>query len=181
MFRVFVFALAILFTGSLAARPVSYPGGWTVMSMNDGDRYSGHIHYSPSAFYSVGYKGEYWREFDFQIHALQLNNLLKRWNKRHSQANLYLKTGAGITSSDLTGDVDPVAFATIAADWETRRYFLSYENRVCPLGFCCQAPMNFVSQNIRIILFQPTQGSRRPDCSSYPYPLWLGRCPGQTG
>ena len=130
MFRVCVFALAILFTGSLAARPVSYPGGWTMMSMNDGDRYSGHIHYSPSAFYSVGYKGEYWREFDFQIHALQLNNLLKRWNKRHSQANLYLKTGAGITSSDVTGDVDPVAFATIAADWETRRYFLSYENRL---------------------------------------------------
>ena len=130
MFRFLVLMLATFACSNIAARPVSYPGGWTLMSMNDGDRYSGHLHYSPTAFYSLGYKAEYWREFEFQLHAVQLNNLLRRWNKRHSQANLYLKTGAGMTSLDSGGKVDPVAYASIAADWETRRYFLSYENRL---------------------------------------------------
>lgn len=128
-----LFIYLFLFSFNLEARPVSYPTGWTVMTMNDGDRYSGHVHYSPTAFYSLGYKAEYWRDDEFQIHALQLNNLIKRWNKRHSQANLYLKSGAGIAISDkgqFDGDVEPVFYSGIAADWETRRYFISYENRV---------------------------------------------------
>ena len=127
----FLIAL-LLFSISAQSRPVSYPTGWTVMTMNDGDRFSTHIHYSPTVFYSVGYKAEYWREDEFQVHALQINNLIKRWNKRHSQANLYLKSGAGIAISDLgqfNNQVDPVFYTGIAADWETRRYFVSYENR----------------------------------------------------
>ena len=130
MFRILVIVLASIASASLFARPVSYPGGWTLMSMNDGDRYSTHVHYSPTAKYSLGYRAEYWREFDFQVHALQLNQLLKRWNKKHSQANLYLKTGVGLTNPDHPGDVEPLGFAVLAADWETRRYFVSYEGRL---------------------------------------------------
>ncbi|MGB1801093.1 MAG: hypothetical protein ACPHLK_09735 [Gammaproteobacteria bacterium] len=133
MRHLFFLVALLLFSISAQSRPVSYPTGWTVMTMNDGDRFSTHIHYSPTAFYSVGYKAEYWREDEFQIHALQINNLIKRWNKRHSQANLYLKSGAGIALSGLgefDNQVDPVFYTGIAADWETRRYFVSYENRV---------------------------------------------------
>lgn len=133
MQRLFLSIVLFVFSLNAYSRPVSYPEGWTFMSMNDGDRYSAHIHYSPTAFYSFGYKGEYWRGEDFQIHAVQLNNLIKRWNKRHSQANFYLKSGAGIALSDkgqFDSQVDPVFYSGIAADWETRRYFVSYENRV---------------------------------------------------
>lgn len=119
------------------ARPVSYPGGWTLMLMNDGDKNTAHLHYSPTAKTSVGYKFENWRDKDMAINALQMNNLLKRWNKRNSQANLYLKSGLGVAYSDegnLDGETSAAGFTGIAADWENRRFFTSYENRYTEAG-----------------------------------------------
>ena len=55
------------------ARPVSYPGGWTLMVMNDKDTNSSHIHYSPSAKYSVGWKHEYLRDTKANADYIQLN------------------------------------------------------------------------------------------------------------
>lgn len=114
------------------ARPVSYPGGWTVMQMNDAFSNSLHIHYSPAATYSIGYKGEYFRDGEWQFHGIQLNNLLHRWNNRDSQANLYLKTAAGVAYSDqgtFDNKSEAAGFTGVAADWENRRLFTSYENR----------------------------------------------------
>lgn len=114
--------------GTVQARPVSYPGGWTFMLMNNGDVNSAHIHYSPSAKTSLGYKFEYRRNEDFTLNAVQMNNLLKRWNKKDSQANLYLKSGLGIVLND-DEKAGAGGFTGIAADWENRRVFTSYENR----------------------------------------------------
>jgi len=114
------------------ARPVSYPDGWTVMQMNDAFSNSLHIHYSPTAKYSVGYKGEYFRVREWQFHGVQINNLIHRWNKPDSQANLYLKSAAGIAYSDqgtFDNKSEAAGFTGIAADWENRRLFTSYENR----------------------------------------------------
>ncbi|HCX12168.1 MAG TPA: hypothetical protein DHU81_17915, partial [Hyphomonas sp.] len=75
------------------ARPVSYPGGWTVMQMNNGDSSSLHAHYSPTASDSIGFYAERnWAE-DVQFTGLQYNRLLKRWNGPSSQANTYFKLG----------------------------------------------------------------------------------------
>lgn len=115
------------------ARPVSYPDGWTVMQMNDAFSNSLHIHYSPTAKYSIGYKGEYFRDGEWWFHGMQLNNLLHRWNKPDSQANLYLKSALGIAYSDqanFNNDTEMAGITGIAADWENRRFFTSYENRV---------------------------------------------------
>ncbi len=119
------------------ARPVSYPGGWTVMQMNDMDANALHLHYSPSAKYSLGYKAEYWREEDWQFHGVQLNYLAKRWNALASQANFYLKSGAGLAYSDyqaFDGKTELAAFTGLALDWEDRRFFASYENRAYDAG-----------------------------------------------
>lgn len=119
------------------ARPVSYPGGVTVMQMNNAESNNVHIHYSPTARYSIGYKGEYWRDGSWQFHGAQVNILGKRWNKPASQANFYIKTGAGLAYSDAKGfrdKVEPAAFTGIALDWENRRVFTSYENRVTYAG-----------------------------------------------
>lgn len=119
------------------ARPVSYPGGWTVMQMNDMASHSLHIHYSPTARYSVGYLAEYWRGEDWQFHGVQVNTLLKRWNNPQSQANLYLKAAGGVALSDyraLKDETEPAGFAGIAGDWENRRFFTSYENRYVEAG-----------------------------------------------
>ena len=126
--RYILIALAIFSFPQVAqARPVSYPGGWTLMSMNDKDSNSSHIHYSPSAKYSVGWRHEYLRGVKAHVDAIQLNNLLKRWNKPNEQANLYLKSGVGVAYE--SDNFDPAAFTGVAVDWETRRLFTSYENR----------------------------------------------------
>lgn len=129
--------IAWMLATTAEARPVSYPTGWTVMQMNDMDSSSLHVHYSPTAKYSVGYKAEYFRDEDWQFHGAQLNYLVKRWNKPKEQANLYLKTGAGLAYSDyqsLDGQTNAAGFIGLAADWETRRWFTSYENRYVHAG-----------------------------------------------
>tara|TARA_B100001094_G_scaffold182696_1_gene177138 strand:+ start:968 stop:1618 length:651 start_codon:yes stop_codon:yes gene_type:complete len=114
------------------ARPVSYPGGWTGMFMNDDAKSSVHIHYSPTSKISVGYKFEQWHKKEMTLNAIQVNNLVKRWNNLDSQANLYLKSGIGIARSHAGKSNHhnlAVGFTGISIDWEDRRFFTSYENR----------------------------------------------------
>lgn len=128
-----IVCIATLFPYPALARPVSYPGGITLMQMNDIDSNSIHIHYSPTAKYSIGYKGEYWRDDEWQFHGMQINNLLKRWNRHASQANFYIKSGVGIVHSE--DDENSLAvFTGISLDWENRRYFTAYENRFYEAG-----------------------------------------------
>ncbi len=151
--KLYVLVVCYLVTSGLAystqARPVSYPGGWTTMQMNDMDTHSLHIHYSPTAKYSVGYKTQYWRDKNWQFHGVQLNYLAKRWNQPNSQANFYIKSGAGIAngSSKASNNQNEAAlFTGIALDWEDRRYFTSYENTMFDAGDIDQ----FFTQKARI-------------------------------
>ncbi len=134
--RIYTLALAVLglVTQHVDARPVSYPGGWTLMSMNDGNRRSAHLHYSPTVKTSIGYKFEDWHDRDFRINAVQVNRLLQRWNQKESQANIYLKSGIGAARSDFGGSEELAAFTGLALDWEDRRYFVAYENRYTHAG-----------------------------------------------
>lgn len=119
---------AVAASAPVHARPVSYEGGWTVMQMNSDALSSLHVHYSPSARWSVGWLEAWDREEDWVFTGAQLNRLVWRRNTRQSQANLYLKGalgGAGAASAPL--DVESWGgMAEIAADWETRRLFASY-------------------------------------------------------
>lgn len=117
------------------ARPVSYPGGWTVMQKNNGDMSSFHVHYSPTFQDSIGlYTERNWGK-DWHFTGIQYNRLVKRWNGDGSQANVYLKAAAG--QADAFGPESPelAGFIGFAADWETRRWFTSYEARAYDLGF----------------------------------------------
>lgn len=128
----FIVTTCFVFARDVQARPVSYPGGYTAMFTNDGDANAVHLHYSPSAKYSLGYRFEHQRDEDYELHAMQGNVLLKRWNNPDSQANFYLKSGLGFADGS---DGDSLAgFTGIAADWEDRRFFTSYENRVVEAG-----------------------------------------------
>lgn len=91
-----------------------------------------HVHYSPTAKTSVGYLGEIFREDDYLFNGVQVNNLLKRWNKPASQANIYLKSGLGLASSD--GTHRPAAFTGVAMDWEDQRWFTSYSVKAMTAG-----------------------------------------------
>ncbi len=136
--------LSISSVGIANARPVSYPGGWTVMVMNNKDMNSSHIHCTPSFKRSFGWRHEYQRGESYHADTLQHNELLKRWNAPASQANIYLKSGVGVAYD--SHDQAPAAFTGLAADWEDRRYFISYENRF----FWADDLDKFVRHNARI-------------------------------
>jgi len=121
--------LYLTFIHTLSARPVSYAGGWTFMTYNNYDSNSVLLHYSPTSKYSIGYKSEYWQQKEYFLNSINLNYLIKRINKKRSQANVYVKSGLGIISSDYGNYENKNEMAghlEISTDWETRRYFISY-------------------------------------------------------
>ena len=120
---------------SAHARPVSYPGGWTSMQQNNGNYSALHLHYSPTAYDSIGlYSERNWTQ-DWHFTGLQYNRLINRWNTPNSQANLYLKLGAGQADPFGAAEAELAGFLGVGADWETRRWFVSYEGRVYDTGF----------------------------------------------
>jgi len=130
--------LALLFYSDFVrSRPVSYPGGITLMLMNNSMKNSMHAHYSFTAQTSLGYKFEYWRKNQFSLNLVQMNNLIKRWNKPDSQANFYLKSGLGNAYSDkgrFNSKKSIAGFTGVSADWENQRYFIQYANRFTYAG-----------------------------------------------
>lgn len=123
--------------GSAEARYIDYPGGWTVMQMNDGYNNALHVHHSPTSRYSVGYVGEYWRDDEWILNAGQLVWLLNRWNFTDAQANVYLRGGAGVARSDRGGfddEYEPAGFGGVMLDAEDRRFYVSYENAYTHAG-----------------------------------------------
>jgi hypothetical protein len=131
-----IFAISIaclfLFATPVHARPVSYPGGWTLILTNDVNQNSALAHYTLDTQHSLGLRVRHDREGDFTFTGAQINRLVKRWNSKDSQANLYARIGAGavsdnLDSSELRADrgTDAGLFLGASADWETRRYFTS--------------------------------------------------------
>jgi len=85
----FAFCFALIVPAAAQARPVSYPSGWTVMLRNDATINSAHVHYTPDPKHSIGLRLIYDPDGDFVYTGAQVNRLIKRWNKRDSQANIY--------------------------------------------------------------------------------------------
>lgn len=129
-------ALALLCLLSLSsaaqARVITYPGGWSVMTMNDPDANNLQAYYTFDRSFSAGWRHDYWRGPEANMDAMQLNILLQRWNNLGSQANVYLKTGAGIAydGDDHAGAV----YGGLSADWENRRFYTSYSNEYLAAG-----------------------------------------------
>ncbi|MFZ8864795.1 MAG: hypothetical protein ACO2XZ_02855 [Rickettsiales bacterium] len=125
------FSLAVIITlliiSNSHARPISYSGGKTIMYYNNGFKHSLHLHYSPSYKYSLGYRYENYKNTDLSLDGIQLNNLIKRWNLQEAQGNIYLKSSLGNASSK--GNNQLYGFVGLAGDFETRKYFIAYENK----------------------------------------------------
>lgn len=119
-------ALLCLGTEALA-RPVSYADGWMAMATNDGQNNALMLLYSPTAAFSFGPFAEHNRQSDGTLYGLQANYLVRRWNARDSQGNFYFLSGWGMARNE--GDLDPGGYAGIEADWEDRKYYVSFENR----------------------------------------------------
>jgi hypothetical protein len=93
--------LAILVWPSIAeARMITYPGGVTVMTMNDVDTNTVEGYYTVTPKYAVGVRHDYWRDSKANMDAAQISYLVKRWNNQGSQANFYLHSGVGVAYED---------------------------------------------------------------------------------
>ncbi len=142
-----LFSAILILANEILARPISYPGGWTIMQRNDFMRNSLHLHYTPSIKYSLGYRAEYWKRKKWQFHGVQLNYLINRSNTSKSQTNFYLKNGVGLAFSNLNqNNLKPNLFSGFSIDWEDRRFFSSYENRIN----YNDSIQNFFSQKVRL-------------------------------
>ena len=111
------------------ARPVSYPDAWTAQTFNEATRNAALVHYTLDTDTALGLRVEDRGYDDHVFVGFQANRLLKRWNAPDSQANLYLKAGAGLARGRFNVASEDQAraagFAEIAADWEDRRLFVS--------------------------------------------------------
>ena len=114
------------------ARPITYPGGVSVMTMNDPDVNSAEAFYTLNPNLAVGYRHDYWRGPKANMDAAQATVLLKRWNNPGSQGNVYLRGGAGVAYED--GESHGAFFTGLSADWEDRRYYVSYGNEFLSAG-----------------------------------------------
>ena len=123
---------AMLVALPVQARPTTYAGGTMGMLMHDGMESSADLLYSPTARDAIGLRSDRLSEDDSWMHTLHYNRLLKRWNAPGRQANLYVLGGAGVAHA---GDEQGAAgWAGSAIDWESRRYFVGYENRFIASG-----------------------------------------------
>lgn len=125
--------LLIFMSSSLAeARAVSYPGGWMVMQAHDSYENDLSVMFSPTASYAVGARSEFFRKDERSLHSLQINKLLKRWNLEDAQGNIFLLSGAGVAENDRHSAL--ALWTSVEGDFETRRYYISYENRAIYSG-----------------------------------------------
>lgn len=126
----FFLSFFMLISNYVSARMITYRGGTALMSLNDRKTFSTFIHYSPSAFFSIGHLNEYKRKEKFWIQAVQATGL-KRWNWDDAQSNAYLFAGPGIAFKTF---VDPqvtraAGFGGFSLDWEDRRFYVAFSGR----------------------------------------------------
>lgn len=126
MVLVFTFILSC-FTAASWAHPVIYQEGWVLSQMSMKDMTDTNLSYSLTHRWSMGY--QYFRLEDAQGQADQfnffkVNHLLKRFNGKNSQANIYLHSGLGHAQNvDFNNRLGWMG--GLEADWETRTLFTS--------------------------------------------------------
>ena len=135
--RILISGMAILAAAlavvTVQARPVSFVGGKTAIVSVDGKEASALLHYTINPKISVGLRSILRNSLRTSINAVEMNVLAHRDNGEDHQANLYLQGGLGLGSTKqdgMTRQFKPAAYVGMAADWEDRRFFVSYKNKV---------------------------------------------------
>lgn len=123
-------------TATADARPVSYEGGWTAIGETDRASSALWVHYTPHYEWSLGGRVEWMRDRDLVFTGAQATHLVHRRFRPDSQGNLYAFAGAGVAEG-IDGnprDAEAAGFVGVMADWETRRWFVSWEARLADFG-----------------------------------------------
>jgi hypothetical protein len=133
--KTFLTLLFSIFTGVLAgeAKPLSYVGGTMVMQENDETGHTIALDYTftPTEAFGIYIKQEE-NGKDILMLTPEINTLLKRWNLPDGQGNIFNMSGAGV--ANYRGNNQPCLWTAFLADYETRRWFFSYEPRLVYAG-----------------------------------------------
>jgi len=110
------------------AKPLSYVGGTMVMQENDE---TGHTISLDYTFIPTNAFGFYIKQEengkDILMITPEFNTLLKRWNLPDGQGNIFNMSGAGLAR--YRDNNQPCLWTAFLADYESRRWFFSYEPR----------------------------------------------------
>lgn len=120
-----IFIATLTLISSLAqAHPVSFKGGWGLMSYNRPDMMELLMTYSLNS--NVAVSGTFLRTQESNFYIPRINFLGKRWNNTDSQANFYLSAGKGLeifNSNSYNANL-----GEIVVDWESRKYYTSLQH-----------------------------------------------------
>ena len=119
LLRLVLFLCCLQFSDVIDARPISWPGGSTIMYKSNFMMTSYYYHYSPTYIYSMGLEYIDDKHFNEKYLNFRTTYLLKRENTKDSQGNLYI-TGSLSTKSSSHYNYG------VHGDWETRRIFTSF-------------------------------------------------------
>ena len=111
-------------TQSAFANPVSFKDGWGVMPTFTPDWSDVQFNYSITNRYAVGLSTFYRKGSDHTAtyEIGQFNYLIKRWNQRESQANIFASIGVGGRNAKKE-DYSLAGYGALEADYETRRIY----------------------------------------------------------
>ncbi len=121
----YLMLLLSLVSVHLMAHPTSYEGGYALMSEMDDLGSEVSIIYSPKYWLGVGVVGIRSKD-QYNLLALQLGLLVKRWNMPGAQGNFYLIGGPGYAENNIDTSLeqkDPFYRYGVQADYETRRIY----------------------------------------------------------
>ena len=110
------------------AKPLSYVGGTMAMQENDETGHTLALDYTftPTQAFGLYVKQEE-NGKDILMLTPQINTLIKRWNLPDGQGNIFNMSGAGLAR--YRDNNQPCLWTAFLADYESRRWFLSYEPR----------------------------------------------------
>ena len=126
--RLLFLTLLVFFAVDAQARPISYADGWTLMQRYNWEKSRVHLHYSPNVRNSFGVSAEDFNANQEYNLNLQWNYLLKRRNRKNSQANLYTHSEVGLAAKG--NQQEPHLRLKLSGDWETRRHFAAFSTSV---------------------------------------------------
>jgi len=120
--NLFSFLIFILLNSSFAhAHPVSFQGSKGIMGYHAPFMTHNQLNYSFKHWFAVGVHHFRMPELETSASFVSTNFLLKRWNGKALQANIYTSIGYGI--SDISGNNEDSALGAIQFDIEDRDYY----------------------------------------------------------
>lgn len=111
----------LAFSSTALAHPVAFKGSFAIDSMNNSNIQNNILSYSTTSTSSLGLHHIYFPENNAHYILPHAAFLLKRWNQKESQANIYAWFGGGTSLENK--QVDFRSLLGFQADYETRSFY----------------------------------------------------------